>query len=84
VKLSLEFIIFFIFLGLKLAGAITWSWWWVTAPLWIGGLLTGGLWLAALALGGTGYFLGKRYKAKHRVTTQRPTIKIDSTGSVRR
>jgi hypothetical protein len=23
-----------IFIGLKLDGAITWSWWWVTAPLW--------------------------------------------------
>lgn len=25
---------FLLFLGLKLAGAIDWSWWWVTAPLW--------------------------------------------------
>jgi hypothetical protein len=25
---------FFTFLGLKLAGAVSWSWWWVTAPLW--------------------------------------------------
>ena len=28
-------ILFFIFLTLKLTGHITWSWWWVTAPLWI-------------------------------------------------
>jgi hypothetical protein len=24
---------------LRLAGVITWSWWWVLSPLWIGGLL---------------------------------------------
>ncbi|WQJ53588.1 MAG: hypothetical protein [Wendovervirus sonii] len=29
-------ILFLIFLVLKLIGVITWSWWWVTAPLWIG------------------------------------------------
>ncbi len=29
------FILFVLFLGLKLAKVITWSWWWVTAPLWI-------------------------------------------------
>lgn len=23
-------------IGLKLTGAITWSWWWVLSPLWIG------------------------------------------------
>jgi hypothetical protein len=26
---------FFVFLGLKVAGLIDWSWWWVTAPLWV-------------------------------------------------
>jgi hypothetical protein len=24
-----------LFIGLKLGGFITWSWWWVLAPLWI-------------------------------------------------
>lgn len=24
-----------LFIGLKLAGYIDWSWWWVVAPLWI-------------------------------------------------
>jgi hypothetical protein len=28
-------VLFLIFLVLKLVGVITWSWWWVTAPLWI-------------------------------------------------
>lgn len=27
-------VLFLIFLVLKLTGTITWSWWWVTAPLW--------------------------------------------------
>ena len=27
--------LFFIFLVLKLCGVIKWSWWWVTAPLWM-------------------------------------------------
>jgi len=29
-------VLFLIFLVLKLTGNIDWSWWWVTAPLWIG------------------------------------------------
>ena len=33
-----------LFIGLKLAGVITWSWWWVLSPLWIG-------FLAALLIG---------------------------------
>jgi len=28
-------VLFVVFLVLKLIGVITWSWWWVTAPLWI-------------------------------------------------
>lgn len=28
-----------VFIVLKLTGYITWSWWWVTAPLWGGFLL---------------------------------------------
>lgn len=26
--------LFLLFLGLKLTGHITWSWWWVSSPLW--------------------------------------------------
>ena len=28
-------VLFIVFLVLKLTGQIDWSWWWVTAPLWI-------------------------------------------------
>lgn len=31
-------ILFIVFLVLKLCKVITWSWWWITAPLW-GGLV---------------------------------------------
>lgn len=30
---------FVVFLVLKLTGVIDWSWWWVTAPLWIEAIL---------------------------------------------
>jgi hypothetical protein len=30
-----QVLIFIIFLILKLVGLIDWSWWWVTAPLWL-------------------------------------------------
>jgi len=30
------FVLFLVFLTLKLTGVIAWSWWWVTAPLWGG------------------------------------------------
>ena len=33
--LSLGTILFVVFLILKLTNNIDWSWWWVTAPLWI-------------------------------------------------
>ena len=27
-------LLFVLFVGLKLTGVISWSWWWVTAPIW--------------------------------------------------
>lgn len=32
-------ILFIVFVVLKLCKVITWSWWWVTSPLWIMGLI---------------------------------------------
>ena len=32
---GLSTILFIVFLVLKLTNVIDWSWWWVTAPLWI-------------------------------------------------
>ncbi len=36
-----------LFIGLKLAGVLHWSWWWVTAPLW--GPVVAGLLLVSVA-----------------------------------
>jgi hypothetical protein len=48
-------LLFLLFLILKLAHVVDWSWWWVTSPLWLPVALTlGGLLLVAL-LGVTGY-----------------------------
>lgn len=33
-KLTFSTVLFLIFLTLKLLGKISWSWWWITAPLW--------------------------------------------------
>ena len=32
---TFNLILFLVFLILKLTGTIDWSWWWITAPLWI-------------------------------------------------
>lgn len=38
-----------LFVGLKLGGVISWSWWWVLSPLWISfGLVIGVLILALI------------------------------------
>lgn len=37
---STAFVLFLVFLILKLCNVIAWSWWWVTAPLWIGWTLS--------------------------------------------
>jgi len=45
-------LVFAVFLTLKLAGigaVATWSWWWVTSPLWIGFALAVGFFLIMLA-----------------------------------
>jgi hypothetical protein len=43
---SFLFLLFFVFLALKVSGAIDWSWWWVTSPIWLPGALA----LAGMAL----------------------------------
>lgn len=45
---SFEFVLFVVFLVLKLTGTIDWSWWWVTSPLWISAVI----FIIALALYG--------------------------------
>lgn len=39
-KVEINFgFVFLVFLVLKLTGHITWSWWWITSPIWIGFIL---------------------------------------------
>lgn len=48
---SLSVLVFIVFLALKLAeiGQVaTWSWWWVTSPLWIPICLVIALWLIVM------------------------------------
>jgi len=33
--------VFIVFIVLKFVGVIDWSWVWITAPLWIGGIIMG-------------------------------------------
>jgi hypothetical protein len=43
-------LMFLIFMTLKLTGYITWSWWWVTAPLWGGFALIGVIAIIAIII----------------------------------
>ena len=59
--ISLGTVIFLIFLVLKLAGigqVATWSWWWVTSPLWIPIVLV----VAILAVVGIIYGIAKMFE----------------------
>jgi hypothetical protein len=49
-------VLFIIFLVLKLTNNITWSWWWVTAPIWIPVSLV----LVGLLLIGFGTYLKRK------------------------
>lgn len=48
--------LFLVFLVLKLTDTIDWSWWWVTAPLWIPTVIA----LAIFAIIGTIALIGSR------------------------
>jgi hypothetical protein len=51
VKLTFPAALFLVFLTLKLTGYIAWSWWWVTAPLWVPSAFV----LLAFAISGLAY-----------------------------
>ena len=50
-------ILFIVFLILKLTNVIDWSWWWVTAPLWIPICM---ILFVGLLLIGASYYYGKK------------------------
>lgn len=47
---GLDIILFVVFLVLKLCNIIDWSWWWVTAPLWIPVVLFVGVFLVVFVI----------------------------------
>ncbi len=63
-------LLFLVFLVLKLTGVIAWSWWWVTAPLWVPFLLA----LVLLAVGGLGMAAVDR-SVRKRTATYRRTLR---------
>ena len=51
-------LLFLVFLVLKLCGVITWSWWWVCAPLWIPvAILVAAVVVAGIVLGIYGLYV---------------------------
>ena len=50
--IGIGFILFVVFLVLKLTHNINWSWWWVTSPLWIPWVLIIGIGIIALIIYG--------------------------------
>ena len=56
--LGLGTVLYLIFMTLKLTKTIDWSWWWVTAPLWIPIVLI----LGALAIALFGVFIASALK----------------------
>lgn len=52
---SLPTVLTGVFVGLKLAGVIDWSWWWVLSPTWITALVLGAIFvIVALVVSITG------------------------------
>ena len=61
-NLSLSTVLFIVFLILKLTGYISWSWWWVTAPLWAWPVIVFGIIVIVLCLGLVGLILYELYE----------------------
>lgn len=49
-----------VFITLKLTGFITWSWWWVLSPLWIGFAIFLAILAVVLLIGGIALLLDRR------------------------
>lgn len=49
-EIGISTVLFLIFLVLKLIGTISWSWWWVFAPLWIPFALIFGFLILAIVI----------------------------------
>lgn len=56
--------LFIVFLVLKLTHTITWSWWWITSPLWIDAVGSLVIILLVTIFGFAGFGLLKRSSTK--------------------
>jgi energy-coupling factor transporter transmembrane protein EcfT len=56
-----------LFIGLKLAGVISWSWLWVLSPLWLGIALTAGFVLLIVASALIGTLIEERRRKRTRL-----------------
>lgn len=59
-------IVFVVFLILKLLGILNWSWWWITAPLWLGFIIEGVMWAYGSATMGSFLLFSRIRKASKR------------------
>ena len=64
--ISPAWVLFFIFLVLKLTGGVGWSWLWVLSPLWIPLALLGLIYLALGLLSIPGWRRRRRYRRRRR------------------
>ena len=55
--MGLGSVLFIVFLVLKLTEVIAWSWWWVTAPLWIPFAIMIVIFVVVLVFGGLFVFM---------------------------
>lgn len=64
-----------LFIGLKLGGILTWSWWWIMSPIWISVLLTLSIFGIILTLAIIGEWLTRRkIKARRAKLEQLPSL----------
>lgn len=70
--MELGTLLFIVFLILKLTGVITWSWWWVTCPLWVGFVFSLVIWLIFSVLFGV---VGLSSRKRTSLNTRRPQVR---------
>jgi hypothetical protein len=56
--MGLGSVLFIVFLVLKLCDVITWSWWWVTCPLWAPFIIIPAIFLGIFVIGAIIIFIG--------------------------
>jgi len=71
------------FIALKLAGVVSWSWWWVLSPMWIGGLalaLLAGVLIIVWCLGRWPFIVADLFRPRRRRQSPLP-FSFEDTGA---